>query len=104
MPVRRPATHSDVGFCLLRYASGMASMGSKGAFTVESFDKDGHKSLISLHKKFSYKRKEAANLREECLRLVCRISHKNQIPPYPFEWQKKDAYAAVPQQLSSQEA
>ena len=76
MPVRRPATHSDVGFCLLRYASGMASMGSKGAFTVESFDKDGHKSLISLHKKFSYKRKEAANLREECLRLVCRISHK----------------------------
>ena len=32
------------------------------------------------------------------------FANMNQIPPYPFEWQKKDAYAAVPQQLSSQEA
>ena len=75
-PVRRPANHADVGLCLLRYASGMASMWSEGAFTAESFDKDGHRSLISSHKKFSHKQTVVTNLREECLRLVCRISQK----------------------------
>ena len=76
LPVRRPASHTDVGLCLIRYASSIAGMWSERAFTSESFDKDGHRSLISSHKNFSIKRADITNLREECLRLVCRISQK----------------------------
>lgn len=74
--VQRPTNSADVSLCLLRYASGIATMSSEGVFTTESFDEDGHRSLISSNTKFSTNESEVMTLREECLRLVCRISQK----------------------------
>lgn len=66
---------ADTGICLLRYASGIVE-NIKGAFTNQSFNKDCHSGILSSCNKFNYSASKCTTLRQECNRLVCRISQK----------------------------
>ena len=76
LSVRNLINPSDSGYCILRYVSGIESCWEKGLFTVKSYEKDGYRSIISSSDKFSYNKTVVMKLREECLRLVCRVAQK----------------------------
>ena len=73
--VTRPRNATDVGICLLRYASGIAAM-SECQLNTKSFESDGHRSALSRCPHFTYNEAAVMKLRQECLQLVCRVSEK----------------------------
>ena len=52
---------------------------------MESFEKDGHRTVISSSGKFMYNKKAVVDLREECLQLVCRVSQKYTLSRAPSQ-------------------
>ena len=73
--VTRPRNATDVGICLLRYASGIAAM-SECELNTKLFGSDGHRSALSRCPHFTYNESEVMKLRQQCLQLVCRVSEK----------------------------
>ena len=60
---------------MLRYALGISSL-PDGHLSVKSFQKDGHKCVVSEIKEFTFDANDMKRLRQECFCLVCSVAEK----------------------------
>ena len=73
--VHEPRRESDRGICIVHYALSICDM-DKTDLLEKSYEKDGHHSLLSTMKQFSFNDDDLVQLRTGCLSLICNITHK----------------------------